>query len=299
MYRIVSVATVVLLTAVLLPTPAMGQTGGTVRVNQTVPVMENARGDSVVVGSAPTGMVLEVLEVRDRWYLVAPPADAPTSVPWRRGWIQERFLETLTPGAAPPGAARSRPSQPRDALVIRGFGQAGGTLFTARDSFETLLGSALGAVYGAGGQVAFGNGLFAQVGVDRFRKTGSRVLVSGEQIFRLGIPHLITVTPVQVTVGYRDPRATRTVSYFGGGIGSHAFEESSPDLQGAGDVSDTPIGYHILGGAEYRIARWIWLAGELQWTAVPKVLGEHGVSAVFEEDDLGGTTFRFKLLFGR
>ena len=250
MYRIVSLSTVVLVTAVLLPTPAMGQTGGTVRVIQTIPVMETPRGDSVVVGSAPTGMVLNVLEVRNGWYFVAPPADTPTAVPWRRGWIRDRFLETLTPGAAPAGAPRSQPSQPRDGLVIRGFGQAGGTLFTAQDSFETLLGSALGSVYGAGGQVTFANGLFAQVGIDRFRKTGSRVLVSGEQIFRLGIPHIVTVTPVQVTVGYRDPRTTRIVSYFGGGIGSHAFEETSPDLRGAGDVSDTPIGYHVLGGAD-------------------------------------------------
>ena len=299
MYRIVSVATVVFLTAVLLPATASGQAGGTVRVIQTIPVMENPRGDSVVVGSAPRGMVLQVVEVRNSWYLVAPPADTPTAVPWRRGWIPARFLEGLTPGTAPPGGPRSGPSQPRDGLVIRGFGQAGGTLFTAQDSFDTLLGSALGAVYGGGGQVAFGNGLFAQVGVDRFRKTGSRVLVSGEQIFRLEIPHIITVTPTHVTVGYRDPNARRTVAYFGGGIGSYAFKETSPDLQGAADVSDTQIGYHVVGGAEFRIARWVWLAAEVQWSAVPDVLGENGVSAVFEEDDLGGTTFRFKLLFGR
>jgi hypothetical protein len=43
---------------------------------------------------------------------------------------------------------------------------------------------------------------------------------------------------------------------------------------------------------------WLALAGEAQWTAVPKALGETGLSAAFGEDDLGGTTFRFKLIVG-
>jgi len=303
MYRIVSIATVVLGTAMLLPSAASGQTRAIVRVTQATAVMENPRGDSMVAGPVPSGAVLEVLEARGDWYLVTPAADNPTPVSWSRGWIRASLVEVLTPGATislqTSPATTSRPPTPGDPLLLRGFGQAGGTLFSARDSFEAILGSALGGVFGGGGQLALGNGLFAQVGIDRFRKTGSRALVSGEQIFRLGIPHVITVTPIQATVGYRIPGAHRTIPYVGGGIGWHAFEETSPDFQGAGDVSDSAIGYHVLGGAEYRIAGWMWLAGEVQWTAVPNVLGEHGVSAVFEEDDLGGATFRFKVLLGR
>ena len=303
MYRIVSIATVVLGTAMLLPSAASGQTRAIVRVTQATAVMETPRGDSLVVGSVPSGVVLEVLEARADWYLVTPAADNPTPVRWSRGWIRASLVEVLTPGATTSREAipttTSRPPDPSDPLLIRGFGQAGGTFFTARDSFETILGSALGGVYGGGAQVAFGSGLFAQVDVDRFRKTGSRALVSGEQIFRLGIPHVITVTPIEATVGYRSPSAQRTIPYVGGGIGWHAFEETSPDPQGTGDVSDTAIGYHVLGGAEYRIAGWMWLAVEVQWTAVPNAIGEHGVSAVFEEKDLGGASFRFKLLLGR
>lgn len=58
------------------------------------------------------------------------------------------------------------------------------------------------------------------------------------------------------------------------------------------------MGYHLLGGVEIPIGRWLALAGEAQWTAVPKALGETGVLAAFAEDDLGGTTFRFKLIVG-
>lgn len=300
MNRILSIVTAVLVTSVLLPAMAGAQGGGTVRVTRSTPVMETPRGDSVVIGTVPSGVVLEVLESTAGWYRVAAPTEDPSEFKWRRGWIRASFVEVVTPGVATTKAVPAPPpSTPRDPLLIRGFGQAGGTLFTARDSFETILDSALGGVFGGGAQVSFGNGLFAQVGVDRFRKTGSRALVSGEQIFRLGIPHTITVTPIHVTVGYRDTRARRTVGYGGGGFGSHALKEASPDLGGTEDLSATKIGYHLVGGAEFRMTGWVWLAGEIQWSAVPNAIGDRGISAVFEEDDLGGTTFRFKVLFGR
>ena len=309
MNRIVAVATVALVTVMVLPATATAQAGGTIRVTQNTQVMETPRGDSFVLGTVPVGAVFDVLEAASGWYRVAAPTQDPAAFKWRRGWIRASAVEVVTPGTAtsqpttptsrPTSTAAAPPPTPRDPLVIRGFGQAGGTLFTARDSFEAILDSALGGVYGGGAQVSFGNGLFAQVGIDRFRKTGSRALVSGEQIFRLGIPHTITVTPIQVTVGYRDPNPRRTVGYAGGGIGSHALKETSPDLVSAEDLSETKIGYHLVGGAEFRMTRWVWLAGEVQWTAVPNAIGERGISAVFEEDDLGGTTFRFKVLFGR
>jgi hypothetical protein len=35
-----------------------------------------------------------------------------------------------------------------------------------------------------------------------------------------------------------------------------------------------------------------------QWATVPKALGESGISAVYGERNLGGTSFRFKLIVG-
>ena len=107
------------------------------------------------------------------------------------------------------------------------------------------------------------------------------------------------MTPVEFTVGYRETAARRVVSYAGVGVGWHTLKEESPSLQDAGNGSEGHLGYHILGGAEYPVGRWLWLAGEIQWASVPGVLGETGVSAVYGEDNLGGTTFRFKILVGR
>ena len=59
-------------------------------------------------------------------------------------------------------------------------------------------------------------------------------------------------------------------------------------------------GYHMLGGAEYKITRWLGVAGE---ASLDHGARRHrrigGVSAAFNETDLGGATFRFKITVGR
>ena len=64
-------------------------------------------------------------------------------------------------------------------------------------------------------------------------------------------------------------------------------------------VEDRFSGYHLLGGAEYRIRRWIALGGDVTWATVPDAIGEGGVSAQFDETNLGGTSIRFKITIGR
>ena len=253
--------------------------------------MEGPRGDSTVLGSVKLGTVLEVLDQRGDWYQVRAPKPGGTS--WERGWIQRPFVALVSGGAAT--AARTPPAE----MLIRGFGQAGGSLFTARDSFETVLGSRFGPMFGGGAQIGFRNGGFVQASVARFRKTGSRALVSGSQVFRLQTPAVITVMPIQITVGYREGRSSRVVPYVGAGMGWHSLKEESPSLRESDNVNEAHIGYHVLGGVEYPIGSWIAFAGEVQWAKVPGVLGKSGVSAVFNEDDLGETTFRFKFIVGR
>ncbi len=291
MHRIRSSPAAVLLIGALLPAPTMAQTGVTLRVTRIAVIVETPRSDGVIVGTVDEGVVLVVLDQQGYWYLVSAPPAKP-GLPSRRGWIHASSVELVQPSEE--AATRTRSG----GILIRGFGHAGGTLFTARDSFEMILGDTFGTVYGAGGQIVFSNGVFAQVSVDRFRETGSRALVSGSQVLRLEIPDVVTVTPIQLTGGYRDPRSRAVVPYLGAGVGWHLLSEESPTLADAERVDDGHIGYHILGGAEFRTWSWLWMAGEVQWAAVPKALGDTGISAVFDEDDLGGVTFRFKVIFG-
>jgi len=196
-------------------------------------------------------------------------------------------------------AATTASAQTRD-LMVRGFGDVGSTTFTAEQSFAAVLGSATGVVFGGGVEVVLPIRVFANVRASRFHETGQRVfLFEGEQ-FDLGIPTTITVTPVQVTGGYRFGASERFVPYAGAGVGWYGFKEASQFSTDAEDVDDRFTGFHILGGAEIGLWRWLALAGELQWATVPDAFGDdpNSVSHEFNESNLGGTTFRFKIVVG-
>jgi hypothetical protein len=267
-----------------------------VRTIRSTVVMETPRGDSLVLGKVPVGTVLEELQRSGRWIEVTTLAGSP-ALPWKRGWVITDDVEWLdrpaTTTGAKPASQRRQPGE----LMIRGFGQFSGTLFTANDSFDAIFDSSFGLSYGGGGQVVFGNGLFVQGSVERFEDTGVRIIVSDAEVFRTDIENTVTVTPILGTIGYRDPRPGRISGYVGGGVGWHMLKEESPALAAAYDEGH--IGYHVLGGAEFRLAPWLWLAGEVQWASVPDSIGDPGLGSAFDEHDLGGTTFRVKVLVGK
>ena len=269
---------------------AEAQTAATLRVTRATIVLDAPRGDSVRVGSVQPGDLLPVVGRQGNWFLVTAQPGAKGS--WERGWVHAGSVELASgtlagPRQAPPGRLR-----------IRAFGQTGGVLHDARDSFDALVGSSFGGVYGAGAQVVFPNGAFVQGGVDRFRKTGSRVLASGTQIFTLDVPARITVVPVLATVGYRVQTTPLVAPYLGAGVGWHVLTEDAPEGAAAERIREGKIGYHVVGGAEITLGRFLAVGGEAQYATVPKALGETGVSAFFGEDNLGGATFRFKVIVG-
>lgn len=271
----------------------------TVRVTRNTSVWEQPRGDSIRVGSVAPGMVLHVIATRDRWYHVTPSAPTTDAAKggWERGWIHASSVE-LVSGTIPepPQSRAARPPAARGPLRIRAFAQTGGTLFSANDSFDTILGSPFGPVVGGGAQVVLPNAAFVQVSFERFRETGTRALVSGTNVFTVDTPATVAVRPILGTVGYRSSGYGRLAPYFGVGLGWHVLTEEAPP---SGDrTRKGKIGYHVVGGSELTFGRILAIAGEVQWAAVPKAMGDSGVSAVFGEDDLGGTTFRFKVIVG-
>jgi len=183
---------------------------------------------------------------------------------------------------------------------VRGFADIGATTFTAKQSFETVLGSATGMAFGGGVEFVLPLHLFVDVHASRFRKDGERVFLFNGETFNLGIPTTVTVTPLEFTGGMRFGDA-RVVPYAGGGIGRHQYEETSEFATAAENVKQSFTGYQLLGGAEVRISQWLAAGGEVQWTTVPKALGTdpNGVSTQFHETNLGGVTFRIKVIVGR
>jgi opacity protein-like surface antigen len=184
---------------------------------------------------------------------------------------------------------------------LRGFADVGSTTFTAKESFTAVLGSERGVVVGGGVEAVLPQRVFVTLRASRFREQGERVfLFNGEQ-FDLGIPTTVTVTPVELSGGYRFGVGARLVPYAGGGIGWHRYQETSEFAEASENVEETFRGYHVFGGAEVRLARWMGVGAEAQWATVPDALGQdpNGVSAAFDESDLGGVTLRVKLVIGR
>jgi opacity protein-like surface antigen len=187
------------------------------------------------------------------------------------------------------------------AIGFRGFGEVGGTRFAAAQSFDAVVSTHSGWVFGGGVETVLPSGVFVNLHASRFQKDGTRVFVLNDQVFDLGIPTTVRVTPIQVTGGYRFKAGRRNVvPYLGGGVGWFRYSETSEFADAGEDVADTFTGYHLLGGAEWRMSRLIGLSGEAEWSVVPDALGQNpsGVSSAFDETDLGGVTFRVKVVLG-
>jgi opacity protein-like surface antigen len=187
-------------------------------------------------------------------------------------------------------------------IGFRGFGQVGGTRFAASDSFKAVLGGPSGVIWGGGVEAIFAQNYFVNVRASRFQKDGPRVFVLNQQVFDLGVPTTVRVTPIEVSGGYRfKAGGPQLIPYAGGGIGWYRYSETADFASNGDDLKETHTGYHVLGGVEYRLSRLFGVAGELEWSTVPDALGQdpNSVSAAFDETNLGGTTFLVKVVVGR
>jgi opacity protein-like surface antigen len=211
-------------------------------------------------------------------------------------------LVVLPPAAgAQPRTPVTRPAA-ESTVRVRGVVEAGGRTFTASESFDAVLGSHAGPLFGAGADVLVGRTLFVSFGVSRFQKDGERVVVAGGEAFPNGIATTISIVPIEVSAGWRFAKPGRTViPYLGGGVGWHRYKETSDFAAADEDASSRRTGFQLLGGAEWRASRWLGVAGEAVWMSVPNAFpgGATSAAGVLGEDDLGGAVFRVKVLIGR
>jgi hypothetical protein len=223
----------------------------------------------------------------------------------RRAWLAALAC-CVSLAAAPSGAlaqARTAPRRPaaEPTLRVRGFFEAGARTFTASKSFDAVLGSKSGPIFGAGGEVLVGRNLFVSFGVSRFQRDGERVVVFDDEAFPLGIDTTVSIVPIELSAGWRFTNPRRTVTpYVGAGLAWHRYKETSEFADDGEDAQFTKAGFQLLGGAEWRASRWLAVAGEAAWMSVPDAFTEPTSAAVaFGEDDLGGAVFRVKLVIGR
>ena len=191
------------------------------------------------------------------------------------------------------------PAASRAQVSVRGFGDFGFTVFNATQSFKAILGKSSGPVFGGG--VEFGEKqFFLSLAAQRFRRDGHRVFVFEDQVFPLNVKDTITVTPIDLTFGYR-LRSRGLVPYVGGGLTWYRYVETSEHATESEDLKETHAGYHLIGGAEVPLRRWLAAGVDAQWSAAPNAFGDSptGVATVYDEHDLGGFTLRGRIIVGR
>jgi hypothetical protein len=215
------------------------------------------------------------------------------------------LAQTTRRPAPPPAAASGR------LLEIAGFVHFGSLTLAAERSFDAILGSSSGTIVGGGGEVVFRRGLlrgvFGRVDVSRFSEDGERVFVFNGEVFPLGIPTTITLTPVEVSAGYRyvisrarrpgetAPRPFPLVPYAGLGVGSMNYRETASFAQPGDDVDERFTSYHAFGGVDVRVWQGLSAGVEGVYRWVPDALGESGVSEAFNESNLDGATVRVRV----
>lgn len=240
----------------------------------------------------PAGTILTVIRRRDDWYeVLVPQADGGS------GYVYKSSvdIEPTSRLAAADSQIDMTSAEPPRAIGIVGVAQFGYVRFAAAESFSAVLGRAGGGLLGGGAEVRVGPA-FLSASVERFEKTGQRILVVDDEIFKLGIPETVRIVPVSVSAGLRFSHDVAT-PYVGAGVGRMFYKERSSFADDSEKVDARFSSYHFLGGIEFRNG-WVATAFEAQYTHAPQT-GIGGALQAFHESNLGGLTGRIKVLVGR
>ena len=192
-------------------------------------------------------------------------------------------------------------------VEFRPFALVSGEYFVASTTFDATLGSSIQPLWGAGVEINARRNLFLDITVSRLSRSGQFAFYDSGQVFRLATPLHATLTPLELTVGRRFPLKTRSgrrrritvIPYAALGAGIYWYQEAS-DFSTAAEVVDaTHAGFVALGGAEFRVSKWVGVTADAQYTRVPGILGKGGLSQQANENDLGGIAGRVRVILGR
>jgi hypothetical protein len=207
--------------------------------------------------------------------------------------------------AQPPARPAPRrplpPLPPEPSISFRPFVMGAEEAFAATQTFKAIFGKSYAPFFGGGLQVAFHGKYYVEMGASRFQQTGQRVFRNNRQNFNLGIPLTATITPLEITGGYRfRPRQLRQLRpYVGAGFTSYSYKEVSDFADADGNLTTRHGGLVGVGGVEFRLHRYVGLSADMELSHVTGILGQQGISKEVGESNLGGISARFRLIVGR
>jgi hypothetical protein len=273
---------------------ALNAFADSVRVIRDKATIWRADAPSITLTVVPAGTILEVVARQGAWVRVRLPKSVGD--PAVLGQILASNVEPVA-GGTQPEARSARTSLATEPFLIRGFGEIGYMRFTATDSFNAIFDKDSTWVPGAGVDAIWPNGAFASAEVEWFRLKGERAFVLNGEVFPLGIEDVVTAVPINMTLGYKFGRSSTARPYGGAGFGVLLFKEEADFAQSGDDVSEHFASFHVLGGVDLLRRRRASAAIEARYTWVRDAIGKGGVSADFNEKDLGGFTIKVKVLF--
>lgn len=197
---------------------------------------------------------------------------------------------------AAPALAQTAPS---GSLSGRAFVHFEGQSMTAKDSFDAVAGTTTLMGFGGGLELdRIWKNVFARISLSRMSQDGERVFVDSGVVFPLGLPVQLTLTPIEVSAGWRfRPVGSRgIVPYLGGGALFLKYREKSDSDVSDETVNETYNGFALFGGVEVPVWKKLSAGAELGWRKA-KVSAPGGTMRAFGEDDLGGVTFRVMISF--
>jgi len=226
--------------------------------------------------------------------------------------------------AAPASTGYHWYNEPADGvpdIAIRPFFELRRESFAAQQTFDAVFGDSSASFWGGGVQVLVWRGrVYGEVNAGRILQsggqlTGQRVFIgSGGSVSRLGIPLRAKIQPLEFLGGYRFNlrlnRRQQLVPFVGAGVSRYHYTETSDFADPSENLDATHSGFVFEGGLEYRVHRWVGVAGDAHYSHVPGILGTGGASQVFaggtipgaigaHESDLGGWAARLKVVVGR
>ena len=122
---------------------------------------------------------------------------------------------------------------------------------------------------------------------------GGLCVVSDGAVVPLGVPISVRLRTVELGGGWRIvPRQLPKYTFYGGAALLRVRYAEESDFARDEDVTQGYWGRAIFGGVELKAWHWLVAGGEVQYRTVPGALGEGGVSAIFNETNLGGFAIR-------
>jgi hypothetical protein len=170
----------------------------------------------------------------------------------------------------------------------------------ASRSARAVFGSRGGPTAGGAVHLGLGAAWFVGAGARWFQQDGERVFTrgDGEPVFRLGHPLTVRILPVYGFLGYRLRPHTRLVPYAMAGAGVATVRERATVAEITETAASTRASGHLAAGVEYGRGT-VRLGAEVMFTTIPRSAGIGGVSAVYDEKDVGGVAVVARVAFRR